>query len=128
MRTDVDAFLSDTNRSSDYTNALHFSTLLFWVVAILVSTSQGGIQALSRSFFAKLIPANRSNEFFGFYDIFGKFAAVIGPALYAFSAALTGRSSFGILSLLIIFAVGFGSLTLSKVHMSTQKSVETEEV
>ncbi|MCQ2011143.1 MFS transporter [Sporolactobacillus sp. STSJ-5] len=128
MKTDVDSFLSDTNRSSDYTNALHFSTLLFWVVAILVSTSQGGIQALSRSFFAKLIPANRSNEFFGFYDIFGKFAAVIGPALYAFSAALTGRSSFGILSLLIIFAVGFGSLTLSKVHMSTQKSVETEEV
>ncbi|MCO7124468.1 MFS transporter [Sporolactobacillus shoreicorticis] len=127
MMTDVDSFLSDTNRSSDYTNALHFSTLLFWVVAVLVSTSQGGIQALSRSFFAKLVPAERSNEFFGFYDIFGKFAAVIGPALYAFSAALTGRSSFGILSLLLIFTIGFVSLTLSRFHMRTRQAVEIEE-
>ncbi|MDF2909470.1 MAG: hypothetical protein K0Q56_350, partial [Sporolactobacillus laevolacticus] len=59
---------------------------------------------------------------------FGKFAAVIGPALYAFSAAITGRSSFGILSLLIIFAIGFVSLTLSKVHFQSQPSTEVEEL
>ncbi|EST10739.1 MFS transporter [Sporolactobacillus laevolacticus DSM 442] len=128
LRVNVDAFLSDQTRAQDYTDAIRFSTVLFWILAVLVSTCQGGIQALSRAFFAKMIPANRSNEFFGFYDIFGKFAAVIGPALYAFSAAATGRSSFGILSLLLIFAIGFVSLTLSKVHFQSQPSTEVEEL
>lgn len=82
--------------------------VMFFTLAILVGTCQGGIQALSRSFFGKLIPPERSNEFFGFYDIFGKFAAFIGPALYALIATLTGRSSFGILSIIILFAAGGG--------------------
>ena len=57
----------------------------FWVLAFLVSTSQGGIQALSRSMFGKMIPdRSRSGEFFGFYDIFGKFSAIMGPALVGF--------------------------------------------
>ncbi len=79
---------------------------MFWVLAALVGTCQGGIQALSRSFYGKLIPPNRSNEFFGFFDIFGKFAAVIGPALYAVVTTATGRSSFGILSIILLFAAG----------------------
>ncbi len=82
------------------------ATKLFWAMAVLVGTSQGGIQALSRSFFGKLIPPSRSNEFFGFFDIFGKFAAVMGPAIYAFFAHTTGRSSSGILALVILFAIG----------------------
>ena len=80
--------------------------MMFWVLAVLVGTCQGGIQALSRSFFGKLIPVNRSNEFFGFFDIFGKFAAVTGPALYAIITTATGRSSFGILSIILLFATG----------------------
>jgi UMF1 family MFS transporter len=79
---------------------------LFWILAALVGTCQGGIQALSRSFYGKLIPANRSNEFFGFFDIFGKFAAVIGPALYAVVTTATKRSSLGILSIILLFAAG----------------------
>jgi len=79
---------------------------MFWVLAVLVGTCQGGIQALSRSFFGKLVPPNRSNEFFGFFDIFGKFAAVIGPSLYAFITIATGRSSYGILSIILLFAAG----------------------
>lgn len=79
---------------------------MFWCLAVLVGTCQGGIQALSRAFFGKIIPPNKSNEFFGFFDIFGKFAAVIGPALYAIVTTATKRSSFGILSIIILFAAG----------------------
>ncbi|MDO4581506.1 MAG: MFS transporter [Bacillota bacterium] len=89
-----------------YEPALHLSQTLFWVLAALVGTSQGGMQALSRSQFGKMIPPARSNEFFGFFDIFGKFATIIGPLLYAICANSTGRSSIGILGLLILFAIG----------------------
>lgn len=106
----IGAFLSDDAKAADYERARQRSTVLFWVVAILVSTSQGGIQAISRSFFCKLVPPERSNEFFGFFDIFGKFATVMGPALYALFASLTGRSSVGILSLILLFAVGLATL------------------
>lgn len=92
--------------TQSYDEALKLSTTLFWILSVLVGTSQGGIQALSRSYFGKIIPPERSNEFFGFFDIFGKFAAVIGPALYALFADLTGRSSIGILSLLLLFFIG----------------------
>ncbi len=53
----------------------------FYIMAIMIGLVQGGIQALSRSFYAKIIPANRSAEYFGFYNMLGKFAAVIGPVL-----------------------------------------------
>lgn len=86
--------------------ALRFSTILFWVVAFLVGTVQGGIQAISRSYFGKLIPPQRSNEFFGFFDIFGKFAAVIGPLLVAAFTQMTGRDSVGVISLAILFFIG----------------------
>lgn len=66
--------------------------LVFWFMAFLVATSQGGIQALSRSYFGKLIPKEQSGEFFGFYNIFGKFAAIVGPFLLAIMADLTGQS------------------------------------
>ena len=104
----------------------------FWVMAVLVATSQGGIQALSRSMFGKMIPdKNRSGEFFGFYDIFGKFSAIMGPALVGWSSGLAAdiqlaklgltratataqqleqidstAAPWGILSLLLIFLVG----------------------
>ena len=87
-------------------NAISFSTILFWAMAFMVGTVQGGIQAVSRSYFGKLIPKERSNEFFGFFDIFGKFASVLGPFLYATIGAWTGRSSFGVLALIALFLVG----------------------
>src|SRR5690606_15667218 len=78
--------------------------------AMLVATSQGGIQALSRSYFAQLIPKEKSNEFFGFYNIFGRFAAVSGPFLMAITTQITGSSTFGILSLVVLFVIGFAIL------------------
>ena len=60
----------------------------FWVLAVLIATSQGGIQSLSRSMYGKLIPdKDRSGEFFGFYDIFGKFSAIMGPTLFGWTTA-----------------------------------------
>jgi UMF1 family MFS transporter len=85
----------------------------FWILAILVGTSQGGIQALSRSYFGKLIPKEGSNEFFGFYNIFGKFAAIMGPALVGVFPSLTGKTNNGVFSLIILFLIG--GLLLRKI-------------
>lgn len=82
------------------------TTLDFWILAMLVGTSQGGIQALSRSYFGKLVPKDNANEFFGFYNIFGKFAAFMGPLLMGVVTQLTGRSNNGVLSIIILFIVG----------------------
>lgn len=82
------------------------TTLDFWILAMLVATSQGGIQALSRSYFAQLVPKEKSNEFFGFYNIFGKFASVMGPLLLGITAMLTGSSAYGVFSLVILFIIG----------------------
>ena len=92
---------------SAYKQAISRSTLMFWSMAILVGTVQGGIQAVSRSYFGKLVPKERSNEFFGFFDIFGKFATFMGPLLYALIGSATGRSSLGTLALLTLFLTGF---------------------
>ena len=81
-------------------------TVLFWVLSMMVASSQGGIQALSRSVYGKLIPKKNSAEFFGFYNIFGKFAAIMGPFMVAFFTQITGQERFGILSVLLLFAVG----------------------
>ena len=106
----------------------------FWLMAVLVATSQGGIQALSRSMFGKMIPdKKRTGEFYGFYDIFGKFSAIMGPALVGLTSGTaasillhqqgytegnvpaetmaainTAAAPWGILSVLLIFAIGGG--------------------
>ena len=78
----------------------------FFILAILVASSQGGIQALSRSYFGKIIPKEKSNEFFGFYTIFGRFAAIMGPLLMAVTTDLTNDTNFGVLSLIALFIIG----------------------
>jgi UMF1 family MFS transporter len=82
------------------------TTLDFWILAMLVATSQGGIQALSRSYFAKLVPKQNANEFFGFYNIFGKFASILGPLLVGVTAQVSGNSSSGVFSLILLFIIG----------------------
>ncbi|MBM6614470.1 MFS transporter [Desemzia sp. RIT804] len=78
----------------------------FIILAVLVGTAQGGVQALSRSMFGQLIPGEKSNEFFGFYNIFGKFAAVIGPFLMGIITQYTGNSLDGVFALIILFIIG----------------------
>lgn len=85
--------------------------IIFFLLAFLVATSMGGIQALSRSFFGKLIPAERSAEFFGFYNVFGKFATIIGPFLMGLIGRLSGDTRYGVLSIVILFVIGGVLLT-----------------
>lgn len=101
----------------DVAAAVRVSGVLFWILAALVGTVQGGIQALSRSYFGQLIPPERSNEYYGFLDIFGKFSCVIGPALYALVYSLTDRSSLGILSIILLFLGGMITLLAGKKYI-----------
>ena len=78
----------------------------FWILAIAVGLFQGGIQALSRSFFGRLIPKERANEYYGFFDIFGRYASVMGTLLVSVVTALTGNPSLGVLSIGILLVIG----------------------
>ena len=79
----------------------------FWILAILVGLFQGGVQALSRSYFGKIIPKEKSNEYYGFFDIFGRYASVLGTLLVSLVTSLTGNPSLGVLSIGILLVVGF---------------------
>lgn len=105
----------------DIEAALRLSSTLFWILATLVGTVQGGMQALSRSYFGQLIPPERSNEYYGFLDIFGKFSCVIGPALYAATYAATGRASLGILSIIVLFFGGMVALFAGRKYMKAEE-------
>jgi UMF1 family MFS transporter len=90
------------------TSATHF-----FVLAFLIATVQGGAQALSRALFARLIPPDRTSEFFGFFAVAERFATVFGPAIFTISVMLTGNSKSAILAILGLFMAG--ALVLSKV-------------
>ncbi len=94
----------------------------FFALATLIGMFQGGVQGLSRSYFGRIIPKERSNEYFGFYDIFGKAAAVVGTVMVAIITDLTGQPSFGVLSIAILLFIGF--LLLIKVQ---RIDAQTEE-
>ena len=78
----------------------------FWVLAVCVGMFQGGIQALSRSYFGKIIPAEKSGEYFGLYDICGKGAAFMGTTLMAAVTQITGHQNIGVASIVVIFLAG----------------------
>jgi len=82
------------------------AVILFWILACMVGTVQGGIQAISRSYFCQMIPPENSGEYFGFFDIFGKFATVLGPLLYALVRGITGSPAYAILSIIVLFLLG----------------------
>ena len=79
----------------------------FWILAIFVGMFQGGIQALSRSYFTKIIPANQSGEFFGLMDICGKGAAFMGTAIVSAVSQMTGSMNAGVGMIAILFVIGF---------------------
>ncbi len=92
----------------------------FFALATLIGMFQGGVQGLSRSYFGRIIPKERSNEYFGFYDIFGKAAAVVGTVMVAIITDLTDQPSYGVLSIAILLFIGF--LLLIKVQ-----SIDTDK-
>ncbi|HIB72916.1 MAG TPA: MFS transporter [Candidatus Marinimicrobia bacterium] len=91
----------------------------FYVLAILIGLFMGGIQALSRSLYTRIIPPDKSAEFFGFYNMLGKFAAIIGPALMGTIALVTGSARLSILSILLLFILG--AFFLNKVDIEEGK-------
>ncbi|HIG50057.1 MAG TPA: MFS transporter [Gammaproteobacteria bacterium] len=82
------------------------TALEFYIVASVIGLVQGGVQAISRSFFSTLIPENKAAEFFGFYNFIGKSSVFLGPFMVSGIALITGSPSYGILSLLILFIPG----------------------
>ena len=88
----------------------------FYGIAIAIGVVQGGVQALSRSLYARLIPPDSAAEFFGFYNFLGKFAAVIGPVMMGWVAVATGSTRVSILSILVLFVAG--GLLLMKVDVT----------
>lgn len=89
-----------------------FNDFLF--LAILVGTAQGGIQSLSRSYFGQMIPSQNTNQFFGFYNIFGKFSSVLGTTALGIVAQLTDDSLKGVFALIVQFIIGAILLFIAK--------------
>ena len=82
----------------------------FYVLAGVIGLVQGGVQALSRGLYARLIPANKSGEFFGFYNMLGKFAAILGPLIMGVVSVTTGNPRLSILAIIVLFVAGGGLL------------------
>lgn len=78
----------------------------FWLLAILIGTSQSGLQALSRSYFGQLVPKDSSSDFFGFYNILGKFSAILGPVIVGIVTQWTKQSTIGVASLSVLSLLG----------------------
>ncbi len=78
-----------------------------FILGAMIGSAQGGIQALSRSYYAKIIPKKKSNEFFGFYNIFGKFSAIIGPVIMSLTTTITGNARLSIFGIIPLFIIGF---------------------
>jgi MFS transporter, UMF1 family len=78
----------------------------FYLMAAAIGCVQGGIQSLSRAYFSRLIPPEKAGQYFGFYNMLGKFAAVLGPLVVGVTAQLTGNPRLAILSLLFFFIAG----------------------
>ncbi len=96
----------------------------FYVLAVVIGLVQGGIQSLSRSLYARLIPADKCAEFFGFFNIMGKFAAIIGPVMVGWTSAATGNPRLSLITLLILF--GLGAFFLSRVDVEEGKRLARE--
>jgi UMF1 family MFS transporter len=98
----------------------------FYGLAVMIGLVQGGVQSLSRSLYARLIPIEKAAEFFGFYNMLGKFAAVIGPMMMGWVAVLTQSPRLSILSLLILFISGgllLYFLDIQKAHAVVEQEL-----
>ena len=90
----------------------------FYMLAVLIGLVQGGVQAMSRSYFARMVPDGQAAEYFGIYNMLGKSAAIIGPIMMGGVALITGSHRYSILSLLILFIVG--AIVLSRVKLTNE--------
>ncbi|MFM9328820.1 MFS transporter [Paenibacillus mesotrionivorans] len=96
------------------TSATHF-----YLLAVMVGFVQGGSQAVARSLFSRLVPADRTAEFFGFLSVSGKFSSMVGPAVFAATGLITGSSRYGILALALFFLAGIALLRTVNLEQGT---------
>ncbi len=99
----------------------------FYVLAMVIGLVQGGVQALSRSLYARLIPPDKSAEFFGFYNMLGKFAAILGPLMVGIVGMLTDSSRLAILSISILFVAGGVLLYFVNVEAGQKMAAELKD-
>lgn len=92
------------------------SRIEIYLIAALIGLVQGGLQALSRSLYARMIPPTMVGEFFGFYNMIGKFAAIFGPLIYGYITLETGSNRIGMFSIILLFLAGGGLLFLVNVE------------
>lgn len=95
----------------------------FFILGIIVGLAMGGSQALSRSLYGSMIPAEASAEFYGFYSVFSKFSAIWGPAIFGIIKQVTGSSRISIVSLIVFFIVGF--IMLMFVNIDKAREAKT---
>lgn len=101
---------------------IQINSSFIWGVAVLVGLFQGGIQSVSRSYFAKLIPDKKdANEFFGFFSVFSKFSAILGPIAVSLIITITGKTALGILGLLPMMIIGMVFLAFVKDPQSSEE-------
>ena len=101
---------------------LHTQTQ-FWILAVCVGLFQGGIQALSRSYFAQIIPANKSGEYFGLLDICGKGASFLGTAMVSVVSQLSGSINLGVGVISVLFVIGFILFYISSIYRKELSSL-----
>ena len=108
------------------TGSAYFMTskIHFYGLAGIIGLFQGGIQAISRSLFARLVPLGKEGEFFGFYNMLGKFSAVVGPILLGTVTLVTGNARMGLFALIVLF-VG-GGLLLTRVDFDEGERIAKE--
>jgi UMF1 family MFS transporter len=100
----------------------------FYAMAITIGLVQGGVQSLSRSLYTRLIPQGQSGEFFGFFNMLGKFAAVIGPVLMGWVGFVTGNPRYAIFAISFLFIAGAAVLTLVDEREGRRLADELEEI
>lgn len=102
------------------------TTREFWILAVAVGLFQGGIQALSRSHFSKIIPPENSGEYFGLYDICGKGASFVGTMMVSIISQVTGRQNLAVASIAVLFVIGLFIFTRS-VRQTSESGMSREE-
>jgi UMF1 family MFS transporter len=106
--------------------ALMTSEVHFYMLAVTIGLVLGGVQTLSRSLYSRLVPPARAAEFFGFYNMLGKFAAIIGPVLMGWVAVSTGNPRYSVLSIIILFVIGLALLSRVDVAAGHRAALEME--
>jgi UMF1 family MFS transporter len=99
----------------------------FYILAVTVGLVQGGVQSLSRSFYSRIIPRTSPAEFFGFYNMLGKCAAVIGPMLLGWVSLATGNPRYSMLSIGLLLVSGAVILSLVDEKLGQRMAYELEE-